>query len=170
MKDLLLPVGLLFAVVVLVYFLWMGPAATVVPSADTRAFARTPTTPPVAAAPKAAEKKGVRATLHDVPDPPPLPTKPALVEPSVTQASVIVEPPPPIPVQAPAPRRPAPDPTAVTTGMAASRVVELFGSPDLKTATIQKGGLLLETYVYTSPEGQFVRIPIRGGRVVNDSQ
>jgi len=171
MRDLLLPVGMLLGVVALVYFLWLGPSASIVPHGDTHAFASAAVAAPPAVSKSKAATKGGRTVLHDVPDPPPAPGKRALNVPDVQQASIIVETPTPAPavelpplVAPPTPRPPV-NTGAVTIGMTARRVVALLGSPDLKTGTMQKGELV-ETYVYNSGEGPLVHINISGGQVI----
>jgi len=174
MRDLLLPVGMLLGVVALVYFLWLGPSASIVPHGDTHAFASAAVAAPPAVSKSKAATKGGRTVLHDVPDPPPVPGKRAFNVPDVQQASIIVETPTPAPALEPpplvAPAQPTPPrppvaASAVTVGMSARRVIALLGTPDLKTGTMQKGDLL-ETYVYNSGEGPLIHINISGGQVI----
>ena len=77
--------------------------------------------------------------------------------------------PEPIRVVSPAPVKAARPPITnvadVQVGMPSRRVLELLGNPDLSTTTILNGSLA-ETYIYThAPDGQFIRIHLRGGRV-----
>jgi len=166
---------MLFGVVALVYFLWLGPSASIVPNGGSRAFASATVTAPAVSKSKAATKGG-RAVLHDVPDPPPIPGKRASIVSDVEQSSASIDPVPATPapaVEPPpyvAPAQPIPRPpvtaSAVTIGMSTRRVIALLGTPDLKTGTMQKGDLL-ETYVYNSGEGPLIHISISGGQVIS---
>lgn len=81
--------------------------------------------------------------------------------------------PEPIKIISPAPVKAARPPITnvadVRVGMPSRRVLELLGNPDLSTTTILNGSLA-ETYIYThAPDGQFIRIQLRGGRVAAEA-
>jgi len=174
MKDLLLPLGLLVVALGVFIFFWAGPqSVSIFPQSG--AVASTEATPaPAVAESTPAPKKPVgsqgKKLDPGVPDPPPLPTVRRADQISVVTPSEPVQPEAP-PVEEilvkPAVRPPV-DPTQITTGMPRSRVIELLGEPTLKTATILDGGMT-ETFVYTNTtQGDFIRIQIRGGRVVGN--
>lgn len=165
MKDLLLPLVALIAVVAVVYFFWTGPMAPTIPDRTAEVIAAT--APPVAAPPQPAKAARAVKQAAAVPEPAVTSTPESIVSALAQPAAVDIS--PESAALQPA-ARPIVNPADVSIGMPSRRVVELLGNPSLKTATIRNGSLL-ETYIYTNTaQGEFVRIQLRGGRVVNEAQ
>jgi len=174
MKDLLIPLGLLFAAVGVLYFVWAVPAARVTPGVPGE-FVSASTTPPAVDPPKPVKKPAspiksgsgtIVAKVSEVVAP-----APDVVQP---QPAFNVPTPQLPPVQAPvqaAPQAKAPVNAAeITVGMPARRVIELLGNPDLK-ASRMRDGRLIETYIYTNTvQGDFISLQLSAGRVVAETR
>ena len=170
MRDFFLPVGLLVLAGALVLVFWR-PSARVNLPGESGPYASAATVQvPEAAAPKSVAKKrtiqqdspratDIGAAESIVPDVPQPVAVPSLSQAPPSQATLL---------QPTARRSAAPDDIGV--GMPSVRVIELLGRPDLKATTILNGSLL-ETYIYSDPaQGEFLRVQLRGGRVVSQVQ
>jgi hypothetical protein len=131
MKDLLLPLLLVGAAVVGVWFYLKNNNVVA-----GRPFVNAPAT--------------VEATAEKKPAPPPRRHQPVETA-SAAAPTPLPEPPPPAPKAAPVAVRTA-TAEAIQPGMSANQITQMFGEPDLRTTTVDRG-TLHQIYVFRRKPG-----------------